>query len=303
MRQVIEWLPSSFHNLWETLPLDKVEEIRIRSYQPVEVILTNDVLFLEELMMTPLQIEHLFQKLAHYSIYAFEEELKHGYLTIAGGHRVGFAGQPMIDQQKIQTFRFISSLNIRIAKEKIGIAQSFLPYVYQNQPYSTLLIGPPQVGKTTLLRDFVRLFSQGNQAQPSLKVAVVDERSEICACVKGLPSFSFGPRLDVLDGCPKAEGVMLFIRAMSPDIIIVDEIGREADVEALLEGMNAGVSFMATAHGRTLEDVCRRPSFMSLMDERLFERYIVLHRIRDVFSATIYNESFEKITKVYFQKW
>lgn len=298
MKQVIEWLPQSFKYLWETLPLGEVEEIRIRVNRPLEVMLKRKVLFFEALTMTLSDIEHLFQKLAHYSIYAFEEELKHGYITIAGGHRVGFVGQPMIENGQIQTFRFISSLNIRIAKEQIGIAEPFLPYLYEKRMWNTLIIGPPQVGKTTLLRDIARIFSGDDLTYSPVKVAIVDERSEICGCIDGQPSFTFGPRLDVLDGCPKSEGMMLFVRSMSPELLIVDEIGRKEDGEALVEAMNAGVALIATAHGRTLDEVAKRPSLHPVMKGKIFERYLLLERKQTIFTVTLYNEDWKEIKKV-----
>lgn len=299
MKQVIEWLPQSFECLWEKLPLSEVEEIRIRVNRPLEVMLKGKALFFETLTMTLSDIEHLFQKLAYYSIYAFEEELKHGYITIAGGHRVGFVGQPMIENGQIQTFRFISSLNIRIAKEKIGIAKPFLPYLYDDKRvWNTLIIGPPQVGKTTLLRDIARIFSGDDLMYSPVKVAIVDERSEICGCINGQPSFTFGPRLDVLDGCPKSEGMMLFVRSMSPELLIVDEIGRKEDGEAIIEAMNAGVALISTAHGQSLGDVAKRPSLYPVMKEKVFERYLLLERKQTIFTVTLYNEDWKEIKKV-----
>lgn len=179
----------------------------------------------------------------------------------------------------MKAIRDVASFNIRIAKEQVGIADPLIPYVYDGRWCHTMIIGSPQTGKTTLLRDVARLISSGTERIPAQKVAIVDERSEIAGCVKGIPQFSFGPRLDVLDACPKAEGMMMMIRSMSPDVIIVDEIGREEDSEAVLEAANAGVSVWTTVHGRSIKDVQQRPTLGSVMEQKVFERFIELTNI------------------------
>ena len=105
---------------------------------------------------------------------------------------------------------------------------------------------PSANGKNDALRDVARCMSQGVSASeiPSCKVGIVDERSEIAGCVKGIPQYDFGTRVDVLDACPKAEGMMMMIRSMSPDILIVDEIGRKEDSEAIMEAVHAGVQLL-----------------------------------------------------------
>lgn len=193
------------------------------------------------------------------------------------GHRVGLAGKVITEGGKVKAIRDVSSFNIRIAKEQVGIAEPLLPYVYDGRRFRhTMIIGSPQTGKTTLLRDAARLISSGTNRMAAQKVAIVDERSEIAGCVKGVPQFSFGPRLDVLDACPKAEGMMMMIRSMSPDVIIVDEIGREEDSEAVLEAANAGVSVWTTVHGRSLKDVWQRPTLRAVMEQKVFERFVEL---------------------------
>ncbi|MGO4273638.1 stage III sporulation protein AA, partial [Paenibacillus sp. TAF58] len=149
--------------------------------------------------------------------------------------------------------------------------------------HHTLIISPPQHGKTTLIRDLARLISRGewgtNYVSASgKKVGVVDERSELAACVKGVPRFDLGPRTDVMDGCPKAEGMMMMIRSLSPDVLIVDEIGRPEDANAIHEAVHTGIRVVATAHGADYEDVRRRPVLKQLLDEGVFTRYVILQR-------------------------
>ncbi|KAF0994547.1 stage III sporulation protein AA [Geobacillus sp. TFV-3] len=255
-----------------------IEEIRIRVSRPLEVIVDGTARLLPY-EVTKEDAVQLLNKLSHYSIYAIEEELKRGFMTIEGGHRVGLAGKVIMEGGKVKAVRDVSSFNIRIAKEQIGIAEPLIPYVYDGRWRHTMIIGSPQTGKTTLLRDAARLISGGTGRIPAQKVAIVDERSEIAGCVKGIPQFSFGPRLDVLDACPKAEGMMMMIRSMSPDVMIVDEIGREEDSEAVLEAANAGVSVWTTVHGRNIQDVWQRPTLRPVMEQKVFERFIELTNI------------------------
>ncbi len=143
-----------------------------------------------------------------------------------------------------------------------------------------MIIGPPQTGKTTLLRDLARIVSTGyskNEISP-MKVGIVDERSEIAGCIHGIPQLQFGTRVDVLDACPKAEGMMMMIRALSPDVLIVDEIGRREDKEAIMEAVNAGITLMMTTHGNDLEEIIKRPLLREIIEQQVFQRFIELSR-------------------------
>src|SRR5690606_10491472 len=135
-----------------------------------------------------------------------------------------------------------------------------VPQLFNNSWLHTMIIGPPQTGKTTLLRDIARIISSGDHYGlfPASKVGIVDERSEIAGSVNGIPQMTFGPRLDVLDACPKVEGMMMMIRSMSPDVLIVDEIGRKEDADAIMEAVNAGIKLIMTTHGNSFEEIGKR---------------------------------------------
>ncbi|WP_227938490.1 stage III sporulation protein AA [Alkalihalobacillus deserti] len=287
LQDVVAILPGDIREVLKQLSpiiLEKTEEIRLRVGRPLEVISrgipyypsVND----RHYIVKADDAKFLLNQLSQYSMYAFEEELRRGFITIKGGHRVGLAGKVVLDHGQVKTLRDISSFNIRIARQTIGVADRLVSQLYDQKWLNTLFIGPPQTGKTTMLRDVARLISQGMPSKniAPLKVGIVDERSEIAASMKGVPQLELGSRVDVLDGCPKAEGMMMLIRSMSPDVIIVDEIGREEDVFAVQEALHAGVKVMTTAHGYSLEDIERRPALKSLLEMEAFERCVELTR-------------------------
>jgi stage III sporulation protein AA len=280
--QVLKMLPNRIAEQLEQLPpfqLNEMEEIRIRINRPIEIAVKGKPQFLPYIVKSEDAL-HLLNKISHFSIYTLEEELRRGYITISGGHRIGLAGKVILENGSVKAIRDISSFNVRVAREKIGIADSLTPYIYEDGWLHTMIIGPPQTGKTTLLRDFARIISGGAQTYPPLKVGIVDERSEIAGSVNGVPQLSFGPRVDVLDACPKAEGMMMMIRSMSPDILVVDEIGRKEDVDSIMEAIHAGIKLFMTTHGNSLEEVKNRPILRPLIEMGIFQRFIELSRLK-----------------------
>ncbi|OLO42851.1 stage III sporulation protein AA [Alkalihalophilus pseudofirmus] len=287
MKEVLDVLPEPIAQLITQCPdsLKKdIEEIRIRINRPLEVIAGGKPYYPEfhkqVYKVRPEEGQHLLNQLSQYSLYAFEEELKRGFITIRGGHRVGLAGKVIIESGHVKALRDISSYNIRIARQKIGVANKVVPHIYQKGWQNTLIVGAPQTGKTTLLRDIARIISSGVPELniPPSKVGVVDERSEIAASVRGVPQHDLGHRIDVLDGCPKAEGMMMMIRSMSPEVLIVDEIGRKEDSIAIMEAIHAGVKIVTTVHGFDMEELDQRPTIAELMKANVFNRCIELTR-------------------------
>ncbi|MCL2387116.1 MAG: stage III sporulation protein AA [Defluviitaleaceae bacterium] len=225
-------------------------------------------------------IRETMERISQYSFYAYEAELSMGYITLPGGHRVGVSGQTVIEDNAVRAWRYISGINIRVARSVLGCADSVLPHVLRDGGFlHTMIISPPAYGKTTLLRDIVRQISNGFKGfDRGLTVGLADERSEIAGCFRGVAQNDVGIRTDVIDGCPKALAMVMLLRAMSPDVIAVDELGGEQDARAVDAVLNAGVKLLCTAHGRDVPDVMANPSLSAVLSRKIFERFIVLDK-------------------------
>ncbi len=256
--------------------MDKLQEIRFRIGQPVELIGGTRRIW-QDAIVTRSDFKEMLEYISNYSLYAFEEELAQGFITIPGGHRVGVAGKVVVENGKVKNIRNISFMNIRLSHEVVGCGERVLSYITgQNGVLNTLIISPPRCGKTTLLRDLVRILSGRPDSSRGYNVVVVDERSEIAGCYRGMPQNDLGCRTDVLDGCPKSEGMMMAVRSLSPEVLVVDEIGGQKDVQALRYAINCGSAMLATIHGRNLQEICEKPEVGQMIKEQLFRRYIIL---------------------------
>jgi stage III sporulation protein AA len=291
-------LSTDIRNIIKKIPqhvLQPVEEIRLRVYKPLMLydnamgwFVTPEGKFSEDesfaYIVTQEDINKTLELMSNNSIYAIQEELKNGFITIAGGHRVGITGKVITSNNKISLIKDISGMNIRISKQIIGAADDVMKHIVKgsNSVENTLIISPPQCGKTTMLRDIARQLSYGIKSLHfhGIKVGIVDERSEIAGCYKGVPQNDIGPRTDVLDACPKAYGMIMMIRSMSPTVIITDEIGTEEDIVAMRQVLNAGVKIITSIHGYSRQDIIKRPILGRLLAENIFEKIIVLSKSR-----------------------
>ncbi len=270
---------------------DKLEEIRLRAQKPLMVSCNaNDWFvtadgrisknFFEAYEVTQQDVFRVIELMSENSIYAYQDEITSGYLTIKGGHRVGLSGKVVVADNKIKNIKEFNGLNIRIAKEITGCALPVFKYIINGSGdvYNTLVVGPPQCGKTTILRDLTRLLSNGSAELDfkGIKIGVVDERSEIAACNRGIPQNDVGMRTDVLDGCPKSIGMEMLLRSMSPLAIVTDEIGVQGDKDAILKVLNSGVKIITTAHGYNISELKMREELLQIIKSGIFERFLVL---------------------------
>jgi stage III sporulation protein AA len=294
---ILPLMPVKIRKLLEELPDtigDSLEEIRLRAGKPLMIHSGGKDYFLDtrgNITLSPVyghivameDCQRFLENISDYSLYAIEEELRNGYITLKGGFRIGIVGKAVLENRKIKLLKYCSGFNIRITRQILGAADKVMPYLVGSYGVRhTLVISPPQLGKTTMLRDIARQLSNGWKTFNGVKVGIVDERSEIAGCYQGIPQNDIGVRTDVLDACPKAEGILMLIRSMSPQVIVTDEIGRKDDIEALEEALNAGVKIITSAHGGSLDEVKQRPFMKELIEKRIFERYILLGNSKGV---------------------
>lgn len=288
--EIIHFFSQHIREILEQAEVDfeQLQEIRLRAYKPFLIRLGGKEYFLSKQgevlkeperawTVTPKEIRETMELVGKYSLYAYEDELKQGYLTLQGGHRLGVSGKAVLEGDKVKSIRYISCLNLRLSHEIVGCGDKVLPFLHDETGVKhTLIISPPRGGKTTLLRDLVRQISNGTKALRGHTVGVVDERSEICGCFQGISANDVGLRTDVMDACPKAEGMMMLIRSMAPEVLAVDEIGREEDIRAMETALFCGCRLLATVHGSSLDDIRSKPLLQRLVEEQIFERYVIM---------------------------
>lgn len=249
-------MPERIRGVLKDAPMDRLMEVRLRCGAGLSLVCTDGIFYVtargrltedyrEALMVGQGDIRRGMELVTRSSVYVFENEIKNGYVTLPGGHRVGISGDAVTDSGKISHLRSVQSLNYRFAREIIGAADHVIDRIFDGKNIkNTLIVSPPMCGKTTMLRDIARQLSLAGK-----KVSIVDERGEIAALSCGVPSFSLGGNCDVLANVNKADGMLLMLRAMSPDVIITDEIGDEKDFEAIAEIRKRGVSIITSLHG------------------------------------------------------
>lgn len=294
IRSCLEKSVIDFKNLYE---------IRLRVNQPMIFNYKGQELFLKKggglsteqtdcYIVQQKELKETLEYISNFSLYAFEEEIKKGFITVQGGHRIGLAGKAFLEQSHVKGMKYISYINIRISHEIKGCANQILPYLVNGKElYHTLIISPPRCGKTTLLRDCIRQISNGACGMHGMSVGVIDERSELGGSYFGVLQNDLGMRTDVLDCCPKPEGIMMLLRSMSPAVIAVDEIGGGEDAKAIENALFCGCKILATIHGNSLRDIEQKPLFRGIADRQIFQRYVVLKgqtkagQILDIYDA------------------
>ena len=253
--------------------LKDIKEIRIRINRPIILKTFTEDIVVNNVKMDKETINKIFECICSNSIYAFIDEISNGFVTIFGGHRVGISGKTLYKDGKIYNIKDISSLNFRVARQIIGAGDEIISLIKKNGNFeNTLIISPPGVGKTTILRDIVRQISNSGY-----EVSLVDERTEIAACFNGIPQNDVGQRTDVMDGVSKNDGIKMMVRSMRPDFVATDEIGTDDDAEAIVYAINSGVKVIATAHGNKIQDLNRSEGLKKLIEHGLFKKIVVMN--------------------------
>ena len=203
----------------------------------------------EAVTVTREDISKTLELITGASVYSVKNEICNGFVTVSGGHRIGITGSAVIRNGRISFIKDVSALNFRLAGESIGAADKVIDSITDGKIVrSTLFVSPPGAGKTTILRDTARQLSM-----KGFRVSIVDERHEIAAMNGGRSAFDLGLSYDVLTGINKADGMLMMLRSMSPEVIITDELGTAEDFEAVDKMLSCGVSVIASVHGRDLE--------------------------------------------------
>lgn len=257
---------------------NSINEIRLRAGKNV-IVITNNIEIKLNTIISLKDILDILVKVSQNSIYAIQNEINNGYVTIKGGHRIGVCGEVILENGRIKNIKNINSMNIRIARQLIGCADKILPYIIKNGEFTnTLIVSPPGCGKTTILRDIIRQLSNGIESInfKGKNIGLVDERGEIAAVFQGIPNLDVGLRTDVISNVPKYIGMEMLVRSMGINVIATDEIGSNEDIEAIKYANSSGVNLVFTMHGRDLNDVLKKENLKDSIEEKLFRNIIVL---------------------------
>ena len=259
--------------------MERAEEFRLRVGQVPSVAFPEGERSLTGAPeVTEEELEGLVERASRWSLHTVLSQVSRGFVTVEGGHRVGLCGTAVMEGGRVRSLRDFSSASVRIARQLPGSCAGVLPALWEGERLQdTLILAPPGAGKTTLLRDLIRALSLGEGHAP-LRVGVADERGELAALYRGRPQMDLGPRTDVVEGCPKAAGMMLLLRGMTPQVLAVDEITDGEDVRAMVQAAGCGAVLLATAHGCGREDLSRRPVYRAALEQGIFRRLVTITR-------------------------
>ncbi len=265
--------------------LENIQEIRLRTNRPIAIVTSSGSSFLTNtgktsyiwssncIVVQKHEITDCVEKMCDYSMHSHYEDILNGYITLPNGSRVGLCGTAVYDKNNFKGVKEITCINIRIPRNVFGVSESLFKNLLSNKLESMIISGPPSSGKTTLLKDLAYQISSGKLGK-YYKVCIIDERKEICPEKSDIQSI--GPNTDVLLGYPKAKGMSIAIRTLSPDIIICDEIGFNDEINEIINGINSGIFFILTIHSNSLNELKRKSVFCRLINETNIKNIVLL---------------------------
>ena len=256
--------------------LEHAEEIRLRIGREAGILaLGRERGFMPGRRVTARDMDRVLEAATQASAYSAMDKLRRGFITVQGGVRVGVCGTAVTENGRMTALKEISSAAIRLPREVKGCASGIKTALGGAGWRSAVLISPPGGGKTTLLRELVRLCSEDGY-----RVGLADERGEIAGAWNGEPQFDVGDHTDVLTGGNKAETAMLLLRSMNPQVLAMDEITAPEDITACETAANCGVHILATVHGGSISDLRTRPLHRSLLERGVFQYAVMIKGTR-----------------------
>lgn len=253
------------------IPSSEAEEFRLRAGRRATLLIGGTETPISSVPVDTSDIDSVIERATNASVHTAQSSIAKGFINCSGGIRIGLCGTGIIDKDKVTGMRGISSLAIRIPHEIRGCGQAAIDKVKADTVGSILILSPPGYGKTTFLRECIRQLSDSGK-----RVSVADERGELAAVHRGVPQFDLGKASDIMSGVPKAQAVMMLLRAMNPQIIAMDEISSPEDVEAAETASGCGVRLIATAHAADKSELYRRPVYRRLLELGVFKNTVVI---------------------------
>ena len=284
MDEILNFLPEILRQKIISCNMNNIEEIRIRTAKPVILKSSINEKILDYIT-TPEMLLQILQRVCDNSLYSYQSQICEGFITLKGGHRIGVTGNATIKDGKVATLSYINSLNFRVARQVLNCSNKVIMHILNSDTvWNTLIVSAPGLGKTTLLKDILRKISNGIPEMnfKGITCGVVDERGEISATYKGISQNDLGIRTDVIDNIPKALGIKMLVRSMSPKVIIADEIGSKEDIEAIKYAVSSGVNGIFTAHANSLEQIKENPILSQLVLNGYIDKILILDSKRDI---------------------